>query len=482
MPQSDALADPGRLRVLLLRPPDGREPGISHPHHVYPPLLLKYIEAGISASGVHAVRLIDGWTGSLAAEVIARQAIAWHPDLLVVQPQALDPRDGLALAAAIRTATGCLVVACGAAVELHPAAMREPGLNADLAIVGEAERAIPALVRRLGDTSPGLRAAALNDTATGPWQLTGDELDALPFPSYAPEESEAYEYRSYPIRMAAPARWGFVLSSRGCPHGCLFCSPVMRKTTGRRLRLRSPSNVVDELERLAARGHNVVSFEDDDLTASRVHLSGICREILQRRLALRWICHARVDELDADLLCEMAGAGCVLLRLGVESGSEEVLDRLQKNPRRLPWTASCKAVFSEARRLGVATNALVILGNPGETRDQVNCTIDLVLALDPDLVQAHYFTPYPGSGAADLFSHLVPPESAGSLHHYGLPIANVSAMTLRELEGARNRLYRRFFVRPRFLARHAWHYGRFYLANPGVAIHLLRGLTRLQAS
>jgi len=444
-------------------------------------MLLKGIEAGVRAAGRDDVRLIDAWIGGVCGDKVVHEAVNWRPDVVVIQPHPVDPQDGLDLAAAVKRAVACTVVAVGPAVELHPGAMRPPESAVDLALPGESERAVLDVLDRLRGAEPGQRGVVLQKPVH-PRQLSGEELEALPFPTYTLCESLAYASTSYPIRMAAPARWGFVLSGRGCPHGCLFCSPVTRKSSGRALRLRRAANVVDEIEHLIANGVNVVSFEDDDLTASRDHVAGICREMVRRRLAIRWICHARVDELDVELMGHMAGAGCALLRLGVESGSEQVLERLNKNPRRIPWRESCLAVFAHARRLGIATNALVILGNPDETRDEVNRTIDLVLDLDPDLVQAHFFMPYPGSTAADHFRHLVPSNQAARLHHYGLPVVNLSRMTLDELREARSRLYRRFFARPSFLARHAWLYWRFYLANPGVARHLLRGFARIQST
>jgi len=99
--------------------------------------------------------------------------------------------------------------------------------------------------------------------------LTVADVDGLPFPTDDRDELRAYSFTSYPLRMACPATRGFVLSSRGCPHGCTFCSPVMRKTSGRAVRLRTTRRVVDEIEHLMNSGVSVVSFEDDDLTARR---------------------------------------------------------------------------------------------------------------------------------------------------------------------------------------------------------------------
>jgi anaerobic magnesium-protoporphyrin IX monomethyl ester cyclase len=170
----------------------------------------------------------------------------------------------------------------------------------------------------------------------------------------------------------------------------------------------------------------------------------------------------------------MKQAGCVLLRIGVESASDRILGLYRKNPRGLPWRETCRSVFKAARGVGLATNALIIMGGPGETREEAEQTIDFVLDLDPDMIQVHFFTLYPGSPLYDEFTGVVSRDEIAQMHHYRLPAVNLSRMTLDELWQLRSLCYKRFFFRASFLVRHAWLHGPFYVFNPRVARHLSR--------
>jgi radical SAM superfamily enzyme YgiQ (UPF0313 family) len=268
--------------------------------------------------------------------------------------------------------------------------------------------------------------------------------------------------------MRERAKWGFVLSSRGCPYGCYFCSPIMRKTYGTKVRVRTAQNIVDEIEHLMGLGINVISFEDDDLTVKKEHVLSLCQEIKSRKLKISWISHARVDELDGPLLKEMREAGCVLLRIGVEAGSERVLQLFRKNPRGRDWKQTCQTVFSDARRVGIATNALVIIGSPGETREEIEATINFTVDLDPDIIQVHFFTLYPGSPAYEEYKDRVPENEIPKMHHYNLPLINLSSLSQEELWKLRGLFYKKFFFRPSFIFKHIYHYAPFYLLNPKV--------------
>ncbi len=458
------------LRILLVRLPELLDGTVAHPRHVYPPLLLKGMEAVVHQGGGHEVRLIDTWRSRPDSDALLHDIVGRRPDVVVLLPHPVNPDHAMGVASAIRRVSACFLAAVGPAVDLDREMFLAPDSPFDAALAGESELEIPALLTRLAATGHDATRAVYRAPGLAPF--TVPDLDQLPFPAYSPDELNAYSFTSYPLRMPRAARWGFVLSSRGCPHGCAFCSPVMRKSSGRAVRVRTAGNVVDEIEHLMKSGVNVVSFEDDDLTARRDHLLSVCREIERRHLSIEWICHARVDELDSGLLAEMKQAGCALLRLGVESASDRLLGVYGKNPRHLPWRETCRSAFKAARGLGIATNALVILGGPGETREEAERTIELVLDLDPDMIQVHFFTLYPGSPLHEGFKGSISRDEISRMHHYSLPAVNLSRMTLDELWQLRSRCYRRFFFRASFLARHAYLHGLFYLFNPRVVRHL----------
>ena len=454
-------------RILLMRMRSQLIGEVKHPHHVYPPLLLKYIEALIRQAGGYDVQVIDTWLSTHPQAELVQQVKAYAPDVAILMANPVDSQTTFDFGREIKQQNQCFLVAVGQEVSSNIDHFLSPTSPFDVALPGEAEVEILSLLHTLN--AKGAEAVkAKYHPSNGLPPFVINDLDKLPFPTYTKAEIESYCFSAYPLRMQKNAKWGFILSSRGCPYNCYFCSPVMRKTSGAKMRLRTAANVVDEIEHLMAAGVNVISFEDDDLTAKKEYLRALCQEIRRRRLDVNWICHSRVDELEPALMQEMKAAGCILLRIGVESASERILQMFHKNPRGKDWHKTCKTIFSEARRLGIATNALVIIGSPEETQAEAEATINFVAELNPDMVQVHFFTLYPGSPAYEDYKDRIPPEQVAKMHHYNLPLVNLSRLTPEELWKLRSKFYKRFFLRATFVFQHLYHYSLFYLFNPKV--------------
>ncbi|MFQ5902329.1 MAG: B12-binding domain-containing radical SAM protein [Candidatus Binatia bacterium] len=479
-----------KLKVLLVRARSFQIGNLEHPHHIYPPLTLKYIEALLKAKGGYHVKLWDCWPDPRPLEGLVTDTLSWSPDLLVVLSNPVDAEMAFQYASGVKAGgPKALILGIGPEATLNPEKFLRANFPFDAALLGEAELETVSLAERLrrGVGPEEARTHYLRPLQGKSEPLLIADLDALPFPTHSLEELRTYRF-IYPLRMKKRALWGFILSSRGCPNPCIFCSPIIRKSYGRKVRTRSAANVSDEIEHLMKLGVTIISFEDDNLTADHRRLLTLCREIRERSLNISWIAHARVDELTPELLRTMREAGCVLLRLGVESGSERVI-RLLKKDRQAEasrskrtsgkeaargnlgehssingWKQKCMMAFREARRAGIATNALFILGSPGETREEMEATIRLAHELRPDMIQAHFFTLYPGSAAYEMFRGRIPPEEISTLHHYQIT-ANLSAVSSQELRQIRSRFYKSFLSRPSFLLEHLYRYGFFYLRN-----------------
>jgi anaerobic magnesium-protoporphyrin IX monomethyl ester cyclase len=454
-------------RILLMRMRSQLIGEVKHPHHVYPPLLLKYIEALLQREGGYEVKLIDTWLSSQPQGELLEKVKAWSPDVAVLMANSVDSQTTFDFGNEMKNQNKCFLAAVGQEVGLNLDHFLSPTSPFDVALPGESEVETLKLLNALH--AKGAEAVRIKyHPSNGLTPFVVEDLDKLPFPTYTQAEIESYCFSAYPLRMKKNAKWGFVLSSRGCPYRCYFCSPIMRKTYGTKVRLRTAANVVDEIEHLMASDVNVISFEDDDLTVKKDHLRALCQEITRRKLDINWICHARVDELERALMQEMKAAGCILLRIGVESASDRILQLFGKNPRGQDWKKTCQTVFREARRLGIATNALVIIGSPEETGEEAEATMNLVVDLNPDMVQVHFFTLYPGSPAYEEYKNRVPQDQIAQMHHYKLPLVNLSRVTPEELWQLRSRFYKRFFLRLSFVFQHIYHYGLFYVYNPKV--------------
>jgi radical SAM superfamily enzyme YgiQ (UPF0313 family) len=215
-----------------------------------------------------------------------------------------------------------------------------------------------------------------------------EDLDAMPFPAH------------HLLPLAALKRMGKVLfpliTSRGCVYWCDFCSTV--RMFGRGYRMRSPENVVDEMEIIHDKyGANQFTFYDDAFTVNRDRVMKICEELHARKLDLIWDCGTRVDMVDRELLKRMHSAGCIAVWLGVESGSEIILNAMNKGIK----LNKTRLAYKTAHEVGLMTIANVVLGFPGETEQTARETINFVKELNPDDVGFYVATPYPGTPLYD---------------------------------------------------------------------------------
>jgi radical SAM superfamily enzyme YgiQ (UPF0313 family) len=253
----------------------------------------------------------------------------------------------------------------------------------------------------------------------------------------------------------------------------MFCSEVMRVSTGKRLRSRSAGSVADEMEHLARQGVNICSFQDDSFSASPRFVQSLCDELIARGSKMPWMARVRVDELSLPLLESMKKAGCIMLGLGVESGSERIIQIMKKQHGSKAWLGLCRQAFAWTRKLGIGTNAYYVLGNPTETREEIEQTIRFAMELNSDSIQVHFYTPYPGSAAWEQYREQLAGCDPAHMFHYAKPGFSLAAVSPEDLVAIRSKFYRRYLFRPRFALNHLRHHWNFYLHNPDVLWRLL---------
>jgi anaerobic magnesium-protoporphyrin IX monomethyl ester cyclase len=185
---------------------------------------------------------------------------------------------------------------------------------------------------------------------------------------------------------------GLIFTSRGCPFNCTFCSSSL--IFGKGFRARSPKNVVDEVEELVEQYRsNHIEFVDDLFILDKKRVKEICREIRERGLDITWVCSARVDTIDGELLKNIRDAGCTMIYLGVESGVQRVLNLMRKGTK-VEQSVRAIKLAKEAKLQVVAS---FVLGIPGETWEEALETIRFAKKLDPDFAQFSLATPFPGT-------------------------------------------------------------------------------------
>lgn len=459
-------------RVLLLRlasPIASRE---KHPRGSRFPYILKYMEALLKRDDALAVKLTDLRIFPLSAGALLTTVQGWAPDLIVLDSTTRDQPAVLEFAAAVRRGCDPVMVSVGQDATARPAQYLFQGSPIDMVLPGDAEVELLRVIREInhGADLENLKQRYFRQKA-----LMIPALDDLPFPDVTQEELKAYSH-IYPIPIHRRLLWGHMISSRGCPYPCMFCTEMIRETTGDAPRFRSAGNVVDEMEHLAGRGANIVIFDDDNFTTSKNHVHDICSEIIRRNLKMPWVAHARVDNITDDLLNLMKDAGCVLLRFGIESGSPRILKLLEKTSRE-DWAEQAKKVFRSCREIGIGRLALFIIGSPTETQGDIEASVRLAEDLEPDVIQVSFFTFYPDTKAFDRLAKSNNGYDFSKMYHFATPDPelNLSAVDNDTLRRLQKSFYKRILLNPRYLFRHVFKYGLFYLYNPAT-FHSLAGI------
>ncbi len=191
---------------------------------------------------------------------------------------------------------------------------------------------------------------------------------------------------------ARPGKFDLIISSRGCPFSCSFCASG--SYYGQKVRYRSVELVLAEVKELVEKWDiRNIGFWDDTFTLDRKRVIEICEGLKEIEGRVEWICLARVDTVDPELLGIMADAGCYQIQYGVESGSERMLKVIGKNCS----LDQIKSAFLASRAAGIETVGFFMFGIPGETAAEGRQTLELAKELKPDFVSFNVCTPLPGS-------------------------------------------------------------------------------------
>lgn len=317
----------------------------------------------------------------------------------------------------------------------------------DLAVVGEGELTLSQV---LACYSSGGDIGSVNGiiyrdengrprgTAPGPVEK---DLDRLPFPAWdlLPDFPRAYLPMVYEFPHGPVAS---IAASRGCPFKCRFCDT---STFGGRMRHYSPGKVVEMMRHLKEQyGVRHIIFVDDLFLASRKRATEFCNLLIEERLGLTWTCLARADSVRPELLALMKRAGCWEVMYGLESGSDEILQKMEKS---LGVAKSRQAVTWSAEA-GIRVKGLFILGYPGETEETIAQTEAFISSIPMQEMQLTKFTPYPGSPIyMDLFGTRIRDEHWDKMNGMVF-IWTPEGMTVRQLDRHYNRILLSFYLKP----------------------------------
>lgn len=354
----------------------------------FPPLGILYLAAALRRTGRHEVRVFDMPARDISYADLAALLVQEQPGLIGITAITHNLVDVLHTAECAKQALPAVHVCVGGPhVHAFPdATIAWPVV--DSTVWGEGEEVFPGLVDAVanGQTPDSLPGVS--------WKKNREIVPALkPAPPIEDLESLALPARDlvegsdYYYVLGRRSTFATIMSSRGCPYRCIFCS-----TPRGRCRARSPAGVVDEMAACIAAGAEEIHFVDDTFNVEPGRLAAISREILGRGLKMRWSIRARINTIDEHGLSLARQAGCERVHFGVETGTNEGLRMLRKdlNVERI------EEALRITRRCGMVSALYFLIGCPHEkTRADVLRTIDFACRLDPDYAMFNILAIYP---------------------------------------------------------------------------------------
>lgn len=413
------------------------------------PLGTLYVAAALQQAG-HEVRFYNG--AFLDHETIMRQVRGFRPQVAGLYSTAFGWAKAKVTAAALRKDQPEIFLVAGGP---YPVAIQEKCLeecaDLDAVITGEGEVTVVALISRLaGGKNLGAVAGIAYRTAgtvrKNPPRPLITDLDALPFPArellgeagrYIPPPAT---YKRKPVAV--------IMTARGCNRHCLYCFQIDKhRSSG--IRYRSVENVMAEIEHVLEQGYREIKFIDDTLAADYNRAMEIAREIMRRNLDFTWFASAVVNQVDKPLLQAFKEAGCWAILFGAESGVQKNLNAIRKG---ITLDQTRRAV-KVAQEVGLTVYTPFLFGIPGQTYEDGLQTIDFALELDPDIANFHAITPFPGTELYDnIEKYGTMSDDLSDFTYQGAAFVPYT-MTREQICELRQRAFRKFYSRPRFLWR-----------------------------
>ncbi len=450
------------MKIVLLNPPfmdkyskSSRSPAVTKSGTIYFPLWLSYA-AGVLDKKGYELKLIDAPAKCLSKEETLKLVVDFEPELVVVDTSTPSINNDIEFTAQIKAS----LPACRTClVGTHATACVDEILSEHYEIVDfiarhEYDYTLPELAENICDSEALKSVAGISFYADGEIVNTPDReyihnLDELPFVSevykkYLDIKDYFYAHVSYPTVS--------IFSSRGCPSKCFYCmySQVM---FGKGYRKRSAKNLFDECVYITENFPEVkeILIDDDNFSVDQKNVQEFCNLMIENKVKLKWVVQCRVN-LSYDTMVLMRKAGCRLVVVGFESGSQKVLDGMHKG-----ITVEQSLKFNEAaKKARMRVHGCFMVGNPGETKETMNETLEFSKKLRLDTVQYFPLIVYPGTEAyawakennyitAKNYDEWLTPDG---MHNCVLSTPEVSN---KELVDFCNYARKKFYLRPKYM-------------------------------
>ncbi len=366
------------MKIVLIVPPGGYYAERWQKGSLMPSLGIGYI-ASVLEKNNFDVKIIDARVEGYTQAKLLKVLKELNPDVAGLTFTTENRFDAFDTMRRIREAIpDVIMVAGGPHVSLAAEDTLVHVKELDYVVRGEGEHSFLELLNSLKDRKGADDVHGISFRRDGilvnnpPRQLIRD-LNEVPFPA-----RHLFPWEKYNFTLEVPGKGTFkaanIMTSRGCPYGCNFCATS--NMWGRSCRMRTPENIIEEVELLVDRYKaKAIWIFDDTFTVSKRRVHRFCELLKEKKISVHWFCEIRVDTVTRELLAEMKDAGCFSVGYGVESGSQRIIDEVIKKKIKLE---DVRKVTDWCVELGIMTNPFFIFSHPEETMDDIAMTMDMI--------------------------------------------------------------------------------------------------------
>jgi len=428
------------VKTVLINPPQNSK-------YPQPPLGLASIAAVLEREG-YQVEILDANALQLSESEIAKEI--GNVDIIGITAMTPFINSAIKVAKEIKKGkSDSTVIVGGAHVTVLPEETLSNVPEIDVIVRGEGEETAIELYDALksGDSLQNVRGITYRDNGiikSTPIRPLIAGLDSLPFPAY--HLLPLHRYKLHPPH-GRKLPFMAMLTSRGCPYNCVFCSkPIF----GRKFRSQSPQRIASEIDYLGVKFKiKEIAFYDDLFTLDKKRIANLAEEFKKRDLSIPWTCETRVDLVTEELLKAMKQAGCYMIAYGIESGNQTILNNLRK---KITIEQVRKAV-KMTHDTGIQSIGYFMLGSPGETPATIRQTIDFANYLPLDFAQFSVTIPFPGTDLYNLYLD----QGIGNqnwdnfiyanLRSVSAPVFETALLSKSDLQKWNAKAYREFYLR-----------------------------------
>jgi len=455
-------------KIIFLNPPitsRERYGSLANTGNSLPPLGLTNLAAICLENGFNA-EILDAEALKLGYEETLHEILKWKPDILGITSTTVAISNAAEIATMLKKSFPKITTIIGGShITAEPEVTMKTFPAFDVGVIGEGDITITELLESLINRTELNKVKGIVYRKNGSLSRTPsrsfiNDLDSLPKPAYhlLPNLVKHYSPPPHAIKRYPGTS---MITSRGCPSKCNFCANFF----GTKFRHYSAEYIIEVVLRLKNDfGINEINFVDDTFVVNKKRVKQICDLLINRNIDLSWSCEAKVNFVNPEMLKLMKKAGCWQIAYGIETGSQDILDSIDKGTT----LKQAEDAMKWSKQAGIETRGFFMIGSPGETKGTITETINFIKKVELDDFHVTFFTPYPGTYIYKNLSKFYSDIKDWKIMNCWHPVFIPPGLTKEELIHFQKKMFKEFYFRPKIIKRYV-----FKLLNPKFSKKLL---------